>query len=162
MKEEVQLSVRCYCNTTAINQQTNNDQYRIVQLVSGSGIATIDDQLYFVQSGNILFLNPEQKIQWTLTSNSILHCCQVHPGYFSDRMHIIKTFRNHFYVNKNRTLSQPNGGQAKAMGMIFKMIRQEANGLQEDKKEAILIHLQMMLLLANRIHTIGTYNHYSN
>lgn len=146
------LNIGCYSSHAAIGMQRNSSSYYIIQVLWGFGAVGIAGQLYAIQPGSILFLRPCEKAEWRLGHDIGMHYCSVHPAYFSGHPHVLQMFADHFTKQGIAVLQQVPFGQIAAFSLLFRLIGVEVNGGEDDKKTAILIHLQMLLLLANRVY----------
>ncbi|RFM31529.1 hypothetical protein [Chitinophaga silvisoli] len=151
MKTNAELTVRCNSSPEFIDRHLNDNAYQILQIVSGTGFVFLGTHLSFLSSGDLVFMKPGSSLIWSLSGKATLHYCKVSTKYFEKYPHVARLFDQDKIFNLKMIISNPPQGQASAIGMLFKMIRQEMEGLHEDKKEAILIHLQLLLLLAHRI-----------
>jgi len=158
MQENNELTIRCYTSVNLLEEHVNDDAYQIFQLVSGTGFVFREKHLSFLTTGDLIFIKPGSRAVWSLSGRSILHYCKVRPLYFEQYPYMIKLFKQDSIFNCRGIISNLPRGQAATIGMLFKMIRDEVEGIHDDKKDAILIHLQMLLLLAHRVgHTSLKY-----
>ncbi|UPK72310.1 hypothetical protein [Chitinophaga filiformis] len=151
MQENNDLTIRCYTSANLLEEHLNDDAYQIFQLVSGTGFVFREKHLSFLAAGDLIFIKPGSSVAWSLSCRSILHCCKVSPLYFEQYPYMTKLFKQDSIFNFRGIISNLPRGQAATIGMLFKMIRDEVEGIHDDKKDAILIYLQMLLLLANRV-----------
>lgn len=144
------LTVGCDSRPEWIDQQLNEDAYQIFQLVSGTGFVLLGSTLSMLTSGDLVFMKPGNVVVWSLSQTATLHYCQVTPDFLAQHPHVVRQFKQDPVFNIRQVISQVQQGQAATIGMLFRMMRQEWRGVHEDRKEAILIHLQLLLLLAHR------------
>ena len=155
MQENTEITVSCYTKANLIREYVTEDAYQIFQVVSGSGFVLLEKHLSFLTAGDLIFLKPGNRAVWSLSGRSILHYCSVQPLYFEQSPYIIKLFKQDSIFNFRVIVGNLLRGQAATIGVLFQMIRDEIDGPHDDKKDAILIHLQMLLLLAHRIGPAG-------
>ncbi|PSL28147.1 hypothetical protein [Chitinophaga ginsengisoli] len=151
MQENIELTVSCYTRAHLIQEHVTEDAYQIFQVVSGSGFVLLEKHLSFLAAGDLIFLKPGSRAVWSLSGGSILHYCKVQTLYFEQSPYIIKLFKQDPIFNFRVIISNLPRGQAATIGVLFQMIKDEVQGPHDDKKDAILIHLQMLLLLAHRV-----------
>lgn len=142
------LSVRCNTSPGSIRAQLNEDAYQILQIVSGTGFVFVENQVSFLVPGDLVFIKPGSKLIFSLPDKVKLHYCNVQPQFLAP--HVTRLFKQDPVFNFRRVVNNLPHGQADTIGALFEMIRQEESGVYEDKKDAILIHLQLLLLLAQR------------
>jgi hypothetical protein len=124
--------------------------YKIAEIVTGGGLVGAGSELRVVTAGDLFFLRPDEHISWHLHEKSILHYLDIDPIYFNGQPHLVKLFREHPSFRPGSGVARPTFQQAMTIGMVFKMIRNEAASRQDDRKQAILLHVQMLLLLSAR------------
>ncbi len=125
--------------------------YKIFHITSGTGILTVGLHQYELNPGDIAFLHPDEIMSWQTTSvDTGGHFCLIHPHYFDNETHLIQLFRQYPYFKPSQAVIQLAAAQSVKVNQYFEAILQEEEGEQEDKKQAILLHLQMILLEAQR------------
>jgi hypothetical protein len=124
--------------------------YKLIQPVGGGCSAMINRRLISFEAGEVVFLSPGDETEWVFRSPITLHVCQIRPEYFNDRPYLTRLFGEHPIFNHYKGLKFLSYTQALAISMLFRIMQQEENSFHEDKKEAILIYLQMLLLLVGR------------
>ncbi|MFD0766836.1 hypothetical protein ACFQZI_18390 [Mucilaginibacter lutimaris] len=150
MNNHLQFSVSCYSNVAALKSTRGNMAYQMVQIISGGGFASIGPYMYLLRTGDLVFLHPDTKVLWQLRESSVVHHCEIHPQYLGEREYLTRLFRQYPQFHPSNALIVLTYQHAVAIGMVFKMMRQELTGNHPDKKQAILLHIQMLLLLAGR------------
>jgi hypothetical protein len=143
------LSVQCNTSPGAIHAQLNDDAYQIFQIVSGTGFVFLENQVSFLVAGDLVFIKPGSRWIWSLSDKVTLHYCHIPPQFLAP--HVTRLFKQDPVFNYRKVVRNLPHGQADTIGALFEMIRQEERGGYEDKKDAILIHLQLLLLLAQRV-----------
>lgn len=79
------------------------------------------------------------------------HFCLIHPKYFErEADHIQQLLRNYPYFKASKAVIQLSESQSANINQHFESIVVEELSANEDKKQAILLHLQMILLEAQR------------
>lgn len=125
--------------------------YKIFHLTSGRGLLVTGMNEYHVKGGDIAFLPPGESIYWrSLSSNLDGHFCFIHPRFFNKAGHVLKLFLSFPYIHPSFPVVELNETQSGKVQQHFEMIHREALGQFENKKQAILIHLQMILLKVKR------------
>lgn len=145
------LSVQCNTSPDFIHAQLNDDAWQILQIVSGTGFVCLESQVSFLVPGDLVFIKPGSRLIWSLPDKVRLHYCNVQAQFLAP--HVTKLFQQDPVFNSRRIVRDLPHAQAETIGEIFEMIRQEMSGVYEDKRDAILIHLQLLLLLAHRVLT---------
>jgi AraC family transcriptional regulator, transcriptional activator of pobA len=125
--------------------------YKIFHMTSGTGVLTIGLHQYLMNAGDIAFLQPDEIMSWQTTSEETGgHFCLIHPQYFEQASHLTQLFRQFPYFKAANAVVQLTEEQSAKIDQYFALILQEEEGAHEDKKQAILLHLQMILLEAQR------------
>lgn len=125
--------------------------YKIFHMSSGTGILSIGLHQYQMNAGEIAFLHPDGIMSWQTTSEATGgHFCLIHPDYLEHDPQLLQLFRNYPYFVPSRAVVQLSSGQSLKINDHFTTMAIEENGQEEDKKEAILLQLQMILLEARR------------
>jgi AraC-like DNA-binding protein len=125
--------------------------YKIFHITSGTGILTVGLHQYCLHPGDIAFLHPDEIMSWQTTSTETGgHFCLIHPNYFEQSAHLLQLFRQYPYFKASKAVIQLTAPQSLKVNQYFEAILQEEEGENEDKKQAIFLHLQMILLEANR------------
>jgi AraC family transcriptional regulator, transcriptional activator of pobA len=125
--------------------------YKIFHITSGTGILTVGLHQYFLNPGDIAFLHPDEIMSWQTTSKDTGgHFCLIHPKYFDHDDHILQLFKLYPYFIPSKAVVQLAESQSIKIDHLFNSILQEEEGNESDKKEAILLQLQMILLEAKR------------
>ncbi|RXG11403.1 AraC family transcriptional regulator [Leeuwenhoekiella aestuarii] len=127
------------------------DFYKVFHISSGTGILTVGLHKYEMQTNQIAFVHPDEIMSWQTTSEEAGgHFCLIHPNYFEGYSHVAKLFRTYpFFLEDNAVIKLPNNVSV-SINTNFSRILSEERSTNEDKKDAIIIHLQMLLLEAKR------------
>jgi len=126
--------------------------YKIFHMTAGTGILTIGLHQYVMGPNEIAFLHPDEIMSWQTTSSATGgHFCLIHPNYFEpDADHLLQLFRQYPYFIPSRAVIQLTDGQSENIQGHFVSMLKEERGDQDDKRQAILLHLQMLMLEARR------------
>jgi len=125
--------------------------YKIFHITSGIGVLTVGLHQYVMNPGDIAFLHPDEIMSWQNTSTEPGgHFCLIHPAYFEQATHLIQLFKQFPYFKASQAVvGLPETSSAQVNG-YFELILEEEVSSHDDKKQAILLHLQMILLEAQR------------
>lgn len=141
-------------NTTPVKDYISPNRrqfYKIFHITSGTGILIVGLHQYCLNPGDIAFLHPDEIMSWQTTSSETGgHFCLIHPNYFEQAVHLLHLFRNYPYFKASRAVIQLTAAQSLKVDQYFAAILEEEEGSNEDKKQAIFLHLQMILLEAQR------------
>lgn len=125
--------------------------YKIFHITAGTGILTVGLHQYLMHPGDISFLHPDEIMSWQTTSAETEgHFCLIHPDYFEGASHLVQLFRNYPYFQPAKAVVQLTPAQSEKTDQYFKAILEEEEGNNEDKQQAIFLHLQLILLEAQR------------
>ncbi|WP_158800129.1 AraC family transcriptional regulator [Pedobacter sp. L105] len=126
--------------------------YKIMHVTKGTGTLTIGLHQYLLEPGMIAFIHPDEIISWqsTETQGQGGHFCLMHPNYFEDTAHILNLFRNYPYFQPSKAVIQLDPDQSSRIDHHFRLILEEDQSLHKDKKDAIFLQLQLVLLEAQR------------
>ncbi len=125
--------------------------FKIFHITSGTGILTVGLHQYFLNPGDIAFLHPDEIMSWQTTSpDTDGHFCLTHPKYFEDADHVLQLFRHYRYFKPSKAVVQLTESQSARVNQYFEFILREDESFNDDKKQAILLHLQMILLDVKR------------
>lgn len=126
--------------------------FKIFHMTSGTGILTVGLHQYTLGPGDIAFLHPDEIMSWQTTSKETGgHFCLIHPKYFEyETDHVLQLLRNYPYFKASKAVVQLTENQSAEINQSFQSIVREEEGDNEDKKQAILLHLQLILLAARR------------
>lgn len=126
--------------------------YKIFHMTSGTGVLTVGLHQYNMGPGEIAFLHPDEIMSWQTTSEETGgHFCLIHPDYFGqEAAHVLQLFKQYPYFQPSRAVVQLTEAQSYTINGYFEHMLREERGAIEDKKQAILLHLQMLLLEAKR------------
>lgn len=125
--------------------------FKIFHITSGTGILTVGLHQYVISSGDIAFLHPDEIMSWQTTSAETGgHFCLIHPAYFEQAEHLLQLFRQYPYFSPSKAVIQLPAEISTKVNQYFESILIEESSNHEDKKQAILLHLQMILLESQR------------
>lgn len=128
------------------------DFYKIFHMTSGAGMLTVGLHRFEVGPGDIAFLHPDEIMSWHTTSEGTGgHFCLIHPKYFDrDAEHVLQLLRNCPYFKPANAVVHLTDEQSTTVNHHFENILREARSENEDKKLALLLYLQMMLVEVQR------------
>lgn len=126
--------------------------FKIFHMTSGTGILTVGLHQYQMSPGDIAFLHPDEIMSWQTTSTETGgHFCLIHPKYFDhDAEHVHQLMRNYPHFKATNTVVRLTIEQSEIVNRHFENILKEARTENEDKKQALLLYLQMMLIEVQR------------
>jgi AraC family transcriptional regulator, transcriptional activator of pobA len=126
--------------------------YKIFHMTAGTGVLTIGLHRYEMGPNEIAFLHPDEIMSWQTTSEETGgHFCLIHPNYFGHEAdHVLQLFRQYPNFQTDKAVIQLTEAQSAAIDAHFKAMYDEDRGDHEDKKQAILLQLQMLLLESRR------------
>lgn len=126
--------------------------FKIFHMTMGTGILTVGLHQYTLGPGDIAFLHPNEIMSWQTTSvETGGHFCLIHPKYFErEADHILQLLRNYPYFKASKAVIQLSESQSANINQHFESIAEEELSANEDKKQAMFLHLQMILLEAQR------------
>jgi AraC family transcriptional activator of pobA len=126
--------------------------YKIFHMTRGTGVLTIGLHRYEMGPNEIAFLHPDEIMSWQTTSEETGgHFCLIHPGFFGhDAEHVMQLFRQYPNFETDKAVIQLTDEQSAVINGYFEAAYREDRGDNGDKKQAILLHLQMLLLESRR------------
>ncbi len=125
--------------------------YKVLHVTAGKGLLIAGVHHYVLTSGDVAFVRPDEFITWrTLSGNIDGHFCFVHPGFFKHASHVLDMFQTFPHAHPAGAVVPLNQLQSEKVQQSFERMHQEAVGHFDDKKQAILLHLQMILLKVRR------------
>ncbi len=126
--------------------------YKIFHMTAGTGVLTIGLNKYEIGPDEIAFLHPDEIMSWQTTSAETGgHFCLIHPAYFGhEAEHVLQLFRQYPYFIPDKAVIQLTSQQSATINGCFKTMLREDRGNNEDKKQAILLQLQLLLLESKR------------
>jgi len=126
--------------------------YKIFHMTAGTGILTIGLHKYEMGPDQIAFLHPDEIMSWQTTSDETGgHFCLVHPSYFDrDAEHVLNLLRQYPFFETDKAVIQLTQAQSLAINGYYEHMYREDRGNNEDKKQAILLQLQLLLLESQR------------
>lgn len=147
------FTVRDLKENPAPDLQSRNSApfYKMFHVTSGKGLLLAGARSYVLTPGDVAFVPPEQKILWnTLSPGMDGYSCFVHPKFFKCASHVLHMFLAFPHAQPEHPIVSLNQIQSTHLRQSFEMMHQEFVGSYDDKKQAILIHLQMILLKIRR------------
>jgi AraC-like DNA-binding protein len=131
---------------------SRRDFYKIFHMTSGTGVLTVGLHQYEVGPGDIAFIHPDEIMSWRTTSDGTGgHFCLIHPKYFDhDAQHVHQLMKNCQYFKAPNAVVHLTADQSTAINHHFENILKEAQSDNEDKKQALLLYLQMILVEVQR------------
>lgn len=125
--------------------------YKVFHVTSGKGLLVAGLHHYVLRPGDIAFVQPDEDIAWkTLSGNMEGHFCFVHPKFFRHANHVLEMFLTFPHAHPAEAVVPLDKVQSGKVQQSFELMHQEAVGHFDDKKQAILLHLQMILLKVRR------------
>jgi len=126
--------------------------YKIFHMTSGTGILTIGLHRYEMGPNEIAFLHPDEIMSWqTTAAETGGHFCLIHPAYFErEAEHVSQLFRQYPAFDTNKAVIQLTEQQSVTINGYFETMLKEHYGTDADKKQAILLQLQLLLLESRR------------
>lgn len=126
--------------------------YKIFHMTAGSGILTVGLHQYVMGPKEIAFLQSDEIMSWQTTSQETGgHFCLIHPAYFGQETdHVLQLLRHYPYFNPAQAVIQLTHSQSDNINSYFERMLKEDRSANDDKKQAIVLHLQMLLLEAQR------------
>lgn len=126
--------------------------FKIFHMTGGTGVLTIGLHRYEMGPGDIAFLHPDEIMSWQTTSKETGgHFCLIHPKYFEfESDHVLQLLRQYPYLKPSKAVVRLTKEQSKTINQYFSFMHKEERSDSEDKKQAIVLHLQMILLEAQR------------
>lgn len=126
--------------------------YKIFHITEGAGVLTVGLHQFEMGNQSIAFLHPDEIMSWRTTSDETKgHFTLIHPRYFEkDADHVFQLFKNFIFFRADKAVVQLTEDQSKNIHTYFKKMLAEERGNSEDKKQAILLHLQMILVETQR------------
>ena len=127
------------------------DFYKVFHITSGTGVLTLGLHRYEMRAGQIAFVHPDGIMSWQTTADKAEgHFCLMHPDYLEAYPHIAKMFRTYPYFLEDQAVVKLTQNVSSSIDTHFADILSEERSNNEDKKEAIILHLQMLLFEAKR------------
>jgi AraC-like DNA-binding protein/quercetin dioxygenase-like cupin family protein len=126
--------------------------YKIFHVTKGTGILNVGLYQYAMNPGDIAFVHPDEIMSWqTITKGAEGHSCLIHPNYFNEAAHLLPLFKNYPFFNPSRAVVQLDEEVSFKINQYFSAVLSEEKSNNDDKKQAILLHLQMILLEVQRV-----------
>jgi AraC family transcriptional activator of pobA len=128
------------------------DFFKIFHMTSGTGVLTVGLHQFEMGPRSIAFLHPDEIMSWRTTSAETGgHFCLIHPKYFDhDAEHVRQLFKNFPFFKPHQAVVELTAQQSQTIDHYFKNMLEEDRQHNEDKKQAILIHLQMIFIETQR------------
>ncbi|WP_211220690.1 helix-turn-helix domain-containing protein [Dyadobacter beijingensis] len=126
--------------------------YKIFHMTAGTGGLTIGLHRYEMGPDEIAFLHPDEIMSWQTTSAETGgHFCLIHPDYFGHEAdHVLQLFRQYPYFQPDKAVIRLEPEQSARINGFFGTMFREDRGYHDDKKQAIMLQLQMLLLESRR------------
>lgn len=125
--------------------------YKVFHVTSGKGLLVAGLHHYILSPGDVAFVQPDEAIAWNTLSGSMEgHFCFVHPKFFKHANHVLEMFLTFPHAHPAEAVVPLDKFQSEKVQQSFELMHQEAAGHFDDKKQAILLHLQMILLKVRR------------
>jgi AraC family transcriptional regulator, transcriptional activator of pobA len=126
--------------------------YKVFHMTRGTGVLTIGLHRYEMGPDEIAFLHPDEIMSWQTTSDDTGgHFCLIHPNYFDhESEHVLQMLRQFPNFASNNAVIQLGREQSETINGCFEAMYAEDRGHNEDKKQAILLQLQLLLLESRR------------
>ena len=126
--------------------------YKIFHMSAGTGVLSIGLHRYEMGPNDIAFVHPDEIMSWQTTSGETGgHFCLIHPAYFQHEAdHVLQALRQYPNFETDKAVIQLTEAQSTTINGYFETMLREDRGDSDDKKEAILLQLQMLLLESRR------------
>lgn len=125
--------------------------YKVLYVTSGTGVLIAGLHNYVLTPGDVAFVQPREVVGWrTLSGNVEGYFCFVHPRFFKHANHVMGMFLTFPHAHPAEAVVTLNQTQSETVRQSFELMQQEALGHFDDKKQVILLHLQMILLKVRR------------
>jgi AraC family transcriptional activator of pobA len=126
--------------------------YKIFHMTSGTGVLTVGLHRYEMGPGEIAFLHPDEIMSWQTTSKETGgHFCLIHPKYFDHESdHVLHLLKQYPYFKPSKAVIKLTESQSINIDQYFQSMLKEEQSDNDDKKQAIILHLQMMLVETQR------------
>lgn len=168
LPEETYFSIRNrkFQPANAYISPNRRNFYKLMHVTEGTGTLTIGLYQYLLGPGMIAFIHPDEIISWQSEGpNAEGHFCLIHPNFFDETAHMVSLFRTYPYFQPAKAVIQLSDAQSEKINQYFELIMQEERGTNEDKKQAIFLQLQLILLEAQRagknLADVGVTENYS-
>lgn len=125
--------------------------FKIFHVTGGEGILTIGLHKYHMKPGDIAFYEPNEIMSWqTVKKGAEGHSCLIEANFLKEPPYLLNYFKNYplFQTSNVVRLDEKSSYE---IDQLFDFIFKEYNGDNEDKKQAILLHLQMIIFKVQRI-----------
>lgn len=125
--------------------------YKVFHVTSGRGLLVAGLHHYVLSAGDVAFVQPDEAIAWNALSGNVEgHFCFVHPKFFKHANHVLEMFLTFPHAHPANAVVPLDKFQSEKVQQSFELMHQEATGHFDDKKQAILLHLQLILLKVRR------------
>ncbi|MCF0051697.1 hypothetical protein LXM25_16630 [Dyadobacter sp. LJ53] len=148
-----QLIIKCSDRAKELEGQAHSGAFQILQFISGHGITVNSRGLHLLSPGDLCFTRPDEMRFWSFADNAIVNYCGIWPEYLVKTPHISKLLWQHPAFTGQKKFASMSAQQSSLISMVFRVISNEAESSFENKKEAILLHLQLMMLYLRRFST---------
>lgn len=131
--------------------------YKIFIVMEGSGTLHVGLHRYDVIPGDIVFLHPDQVMSWQIVEGEPEgHSCMIHPTYFDEYPHLIQFFKSYPFFHPAKAVVHLSAEDAVKINARFHDILKEERSNEKDKKQMLLLHLQMIMMEVQRIGKTST------
>jgi AraC family transcriptional activator of pobA len=125
--------------------------YKVYFVASGPSIISINDRLFVLEAGDIIFYRPGDQFTFEIGKMGNAFLCLVHTEYLSgDSAYLLDLFRHFPLYPFHRAIIALDSKQAEIVRHSFESIIVEQKSKNADKKYATLLYLQMILLQIRR------------
>jgi len=125
--------------------------YLFFQLMEGSGLLTVGLHRFRISPGEMAFIHPDEIMTWQSLSYSCAgHFCLVHADYFTGEAHVHNMFRQYPHFRAPLAAVKLIEEQEARLDRCFERLYAEEYSKKSQKRAAVLLHLQVILLEAQR------------
>ena len=125
--------------------------YKLYFVSSGSSAICINNRLFVLDAGDIIFQSPGDRLSFQTSENGNAYLCLVHTDYLSsDSIYLLDLFRHFPLFLVHGAVIALDSMQSEISRLAFESIIAEQESRNPDKKQATLLHLQMILLQIQR------------
>ena len=135
----------------AIDVIDTRNFYKVFYVTSGSSAISINDRLFVLNAGDIIFQRPGDRLTFQISETGNAYLCLIHTEYLStESTYLLDLFR-HFPLNMfHRAIIALDGEQSEIVRLSFESIIIEQQSSNPGKKQATVLHLQMIMLQIQR------------
>jgi len=125
--------------------------YKVFYVTSGSSTISINDRHLILDAGDIIFQRPGDRLSFQVCEKGNAYVCLVHTEYLStDSIYLLDLFRHFPFYLVHGTVISLDSKQSETVSLSFESIIAEQKSRNPDKKQATVLHLQMILLQIQR------------